>query len=112
MDHREEAATLIEITTATIQATQTELVGEATSWVSEGAEEIENSPLDLEEEPEAVVEDISKEVTTKQATTREPQKLALTTLEEEAEASESTDPSLTITSPEITLRLIINEVPC
>jgi hypothetical protein len=79
---------------------------EATSSDLEVAEEIENSHLDSEEEPEELKED----TTVIMGNLKVLQKLDPSIQEEEEEAeaedSESTDPNSTMLNPEITPRII------
>jgi len=79
---------------------------EATSSDLEVAEEIENSHLDSEEEPEVLKED----TTVIMGNLKVLQKLDPSIQEEEEEAeaedSESTDPNSTMLNPEITPRII------
>ncbi len=99
---------LIETIQVTIQVKQVTLEEdpkeEAISSVLEVAEEIENSHLDSEEEPEEHVED----TTVIMANLKVLQKLdpSIQEEEEEAEDSESIDPNSITLNLEITLRII------
>jgi hypothetical protein len=108
VDHREVELMLIETIQVTIQVKQVTLEEdpkeEAISSVLEVAEEIENSHLDSEEEPEEHVED----TTVIMANLKVLQKLdpSIQEEEEEAEDSESIDPNSITLNLEITLRII------
>lgn len=110
MEHREVEVMRIETIQVIIQdrpdILEEDPREEATSSDLEVAEEIENSHLDSEEEPEELKED----TTVIMGNLKVLQKLDPSIQEEEEEAeaedSESTDPNSTMLNPEITPRII------
>ena len=110
MEHREVEVMRIETIQVIIQdrpdILEEDPREEATSSDLEVAEEIENSHLDSEEEPEVLKED----TTVIMGNLKVLQKLDPSIQEEEEEAeaedSESTDPNSTMLNPEITPRII------
>ena len=110
MEHREVEVMPIETIQVIIQARLGTLEEdhreEATSSDLEVAEEIENSHLDSEEEPEELKEDTTVIMGNLKVLQKLDPSIQEEEEEEEAEDSESTDPNSTMLNPEITHRII------